>query len=80
MLCCSVAWNISGMLIPPRRETREIHRHAYRRGIAAGYAKCERKWQRRKAVELHDANRRTDARPDAGPAASVSKIRYQSGR
>lgn len=67
-----------------RKQSRAVqlaaHRVAYRRGIAAGYARCERKWRHRKAVELHDADRLSDARPDAGPAAHVSKIRFQSGK
>jgi hypothetical protein len=81
LLCCSVAANcfffVTGR---PRWLTMALWREAYRRGIVAGRNISERKWLHRKAVELHDAGRRSDARSDAGPPAHVSKIRFQSGK
>lgn len=63
-----------------RKAVRLQYRAAYRRGIVAGYAKCERKWVHRQRVAMHEAGRRTAPRSDAGPPATVSKVRYQSGR
>lgn len=59
--------------------TRALWRESYTRGFKAGQRRQDAWHWRRRQIELHDANRRTGARPDAGPAAHVSKVRFQSG-
>lgn len=59
-----------------RESYRLTHRAAYRHGLVHGYRRRERELRHAKQVELHDAQRLADARPDAGPPARVSDVRF----
>lgn len=51
-------------------------RIAFRHGIGIGYRQRQRELIHAKRVELLDAQRMADARPDAGPPARVSDVRF----
>lgn len=53
---------------------RTLHRGAYRRGIDAGYRRCRREWVHARKVEMINADRLSEPRPDAGPPARISKL------
>lgn len=59
-----------------KRMTRLYYRSAYRHGLVHGYRQREREYRHAKRVELHDAQRLADARPDAGPSARISPVRF----
>jgi hypothetical protein len=59
-----------------RKTIRLYYRRAYRRGVNAGYRRRHREYLHEKRVELHDAGRVADARPDAGAPARVSDVRF----
>lgn len=59
-----------------RWEAMATYRVAYRHGLVHGYRRRERELRHAKRVELHDAQRLADERPDAGPSARVSDVMF----
>jgi hypothetical protein len=64
------------VLIRTAQRFRRQRRIAFRHGIGIGYRQRQRELIHAKRVELHDAQRLADERPDAGPSARVSDVMF----
>lgn len=81
LLIASVAGNcVTFIRWRPQGLTKELWRTAYQRGFKAGRVFQDRVWWRKRQAELRAARRVADVRPDAGPAARISDVRYSSGK